>query len=181
MDIYKLLLLVFVLFFCVGFDFQHVTLKEAVKTGETVFVANVESSSVVDKRTGLIKANANLEIEKCFYGGSCKNREQICLTYVAQVSVGAYLPVSFPVGSQVLVVLNGDLRDGSYDFDSDINGGVDFVYTCNTFPYKITDKNSRFRCKDMMTDRVSEWLTFDSLEKIISMKEWGTDPNGASL
>jgi len=150
-----------------AFDIAFVPFDKALKSGELVFIGFVDSVSVIDKTTGKIKAKANILVEECLIGESCQKGEMVSLNYFAQVSVGTSLPVKFPVGKQVLLVLKSNKRESTYDFDSDVNGGTDFSFVCDAFPYSMIDVHSKFNCKDSMTGKEIKNLTFNEIKRIL--------------
>lgn len=70
-------------------------------------------------------------------------------------------------GDQVVVVLKRKLTESSYVFDSDISGGTDFVFVCNTFPYSVLDESSIFDCRDSMTGKEYKSHSLKSIKSML--------------
>ena len=150
-----------------AFDAVYTPLDKALNAGEVVFIGFVDSAYVVNKATGIINARANILVEECLLGESCKKGSAIAVDYLTQTSVGTSLPVKLIVGEQVIIILQKQLWESPYKFDSDINGGMDFAFICNAFPYSVLDEHSRFKCRDSMTGRESKLLSFKTVKNRI--------------
>jgi hypothetical protein len=164
--IFILLLLVF----CANsnaFDVVYTPIDKALNAGEVVFVGFVDSASVVNKTVGVIQVRASILVEECLLGESCKKGSTIAVDYLTQTSVGTSLPVKLFIGGQVIFILKKQLMESPYKFDSDINGGTDFAFACNAFPYSVFDEHSRFKCRDSVTGRESELLSLKAVENML--------------
>ena len=150
-----------------AFDVVYTPFDKALNVGKVIFIGFVDSTFVVNKATGAINARANILVEECLLGESCKKGNAIAVDYLTQTSVGTTLPVKLIVGEQVIIILQNQLWKSPYKFDSDINGGVDFAFICNAFPYSVLDEYSRFKCRDSMTGRESKLLSFKAVKNSI--------------
>lgn len=175
-----LILLIFISKTSYAFDIHNVSFDQALKSKGLVFVGFVESIHVTEKNKDSIKARAGILVEKCLGGKQCHEGKMINVQYLAQSSAGTILPVTISVGNQVVIAIDNEINtdDSKYEFDSDVNGGTDYCYVCNAFPYSIIDPYSVFSCNDTITGQIYKELSWSKISEIRSSVD--TAPNSFS-
>lgn len=166
----KIVFVLIIAFFCgncFSFDLTCVPLEQALKSGKVVFVGFVNSASVVDRSLGRVSAHADVVVEECLRGSLCEKGKVVGIDYMAQVSEENMLTVKFLVGTQAIIILTKQPQEPSYKFDSDVNGGTDFLFLCNAFPYSVLDEHSMFSCQNAMTGKEFNSLSIKSIKNML--------------
>ena len=161
-----------IMFFCPAshaFVYIAPPFDKALQSKELVCVGLVEGVHITGKGLGWIRAQARLAIEKCLRGTHCPEGKTISVTYFAQNVLGTTVSLDIEVGKQVILAIADTDPVHGYELDTDINGGVDYVYTCNAFPASIIEEDHDFPCRNAMTRNVHR-VTWSQIEKLFSGK-----------
>ncbi len=150
-----------------AFDYAPVPFHQAITSKKMVCIGLIENIYITQRGEGWIRARARVAIEKCLRGVYCSEKEDIYINYFVQNIHGTIVPIDIELGKQVILALDDNKSVKNYEFDSDINDGVDYCYICNAFPYSIINHDEKFACyNSMIRNDIYNGLLWEEIEKI---------------
>ncbi len=138
------------------------TIIKALSKGKTAFIGKPRKIEIVNEKSHNVTAKMELQILYCFSGLDCKKDEVLSLQFQFQNSKETSLPVEFPLGAEIVFVMNQPFKDLK-EFDSDWQDGIDRAFICDTFPQSILTLKERFPCKSIYGGKPESWIKFDEL------------------
>ncbi len=145
------------------------TVVEALAKGESAFLARVHKLVQLERMKDEVIALASMKIHFCIYGKNCIKNNLIKMKYNAQSIKSNTFPIQFPIGKEILFILNSDSKKID-KFDSDWVGGIDKAFVCDNFPNDFQTSTSEVRCFSIYGGNKSFWISWDDVLKYTHIK-----------
>ena len=89
-----------------------------------------------------------LSITQCFVGKECEEDKSISLPYKVKSLKEWEFGVDFPIGKEIIFVLNHTLESKNI-FNSNLHEGIDRAFVCDGFPNRLKDNREDTLCKNI--------------------------------
>jgi hypothetical protein len=144
-------------------------IQKVLPSSQCVFAGTVQNAKVIAWGSDDVKAQSEVTILDCLYGAQCKRGQTVTFTFYAQTIKDTYIPMSFPVGQNMLIALKSKCS-ATHDFESKTTGdGPDSGYLCGLFPHSLQDSpNRQFKCTDMMFNRTTDLISYQKIRDLLN-------------
>jgi hypothetical protein len=139
------------------------TIAEAMGLGQTAFLAHAVKIELVALHKFDASAKMILQIDRCYYGISCRER-QLKMTYVSQTFADAAFGVHFLVGQEILFILH-ERPDVTkhYPFNSAFHGGIDLAFRGPMLPPYVGMEEPAF---ESIYTYKAEIISYEKLQEL---------------